>query len=288
MNDRHGVFLSNGNRKENNLKIYLANGLFTKADRMYNDDICKKLDAAGLSYYAPQRNASINDKTKPATSEPIYQADTNELLSSDVILVVLDGQDIGVATEVGVVAGYNEKIAKDLSNSADPKVRYNQKVMIGIYTDNRDYSATVSDAKNESIKAAGIAESQYSYINLYLIGAIKKYGCICNNEDDAIKKILQYQKWRNNGSTSNTSTTKDMPGNKSTKAVNPASNCEKYTKEVLLKYDKQKLIQILTDLGHPKGKRGRGQKDPLRPVALDSIADLVDKILKAQESSLSN
>ena len=37
----------------------------------------------------------------------------------------------------------------------------------------------------------GIAESQYSYINLYTIGAIKKYGVVVDSLEKAIKYLKQ-------------------------------------------------------------------------------------------------
>lgn len=158
--------------------IYLANGLFSTGDRMYNDFIYDKLVAqAGWTCYAPQKNLEINDKTKSASSLPIYDGDTAELKKADVIIAVLDGQDLGVATEVGWVAGYNET------------TRNKKKTIIGIYTDNRDASKTYSCEKNADMVNCGLAECQYPYINLYTIGAIKKYGTVVDNIDSAIAYI---------------------------------------------------------------------------------------------------
>ena len=157
------------------IKIYLANGLFGVADRMYNDVIYDALIKEGHEVYAPQKNLAINDKKASAGSIPIYNGDTNRLKWCDVLIAVLDGQDLGVATEIGYLAGYNE-YHKD------------KKVLIGIYTDCRDASKTMSDAKNKDMKK-GLAESQYSYINLYTIGAIKKYGIVVDNHKKAISYL---------------------------------------------------------------------------------------------------
>jgi len=161
-----------------NIKIYLANGLFCQADRLYNEIIYKKLSDLGVAVYAPQFNLAINDKTKSASSLPIYEGDTDKLKWCNILLAVLDGQDLGVATEVGWIAGWNEKASKD-----------EQKLIIGIYTDNREASKTHSPAKNKDMVEKGIAESQYPYINLYTIGACKKYGVIFDNIDSAIEFI---------------------------------------------------------------------------------------------------
>jgi len=160
------------------VKIYLANGLFCQADRMFNEIIYKKLKELNVEVYAPQFNLAINDKTKSASSLPIYEGDTDKLKWCDILFAVLDGQDLGVATEVGWVAGYNEAVAKN-----------KQKLIIGIYTDNREASKTHSPAKNKDMVVKGIAESQYPYINLYTIGAVKKFGVLFDNIDSAIKYI---------------------------------------------------------------------------------------------------
>lgn len=157
------------------IKIYLANGLFGVADRMYNDVIYDALVKEGYEVYAPQKNLAINDKKASAGSIPIYNGDTDRLKWCDVLVAVLDGQDLGVATEIGYLAAYNE-YHKD------------KKVLIGIYTDCRDASKTMSEAKNKDMKK-GLAESQYSYINLYTIGAIKKYGVVVDSLDKAIKYL---------------------------------------------------------------------------------------------------
>lgn len=157
------------------MKIYLANGLFGIADRMYNDVIYDALIKAGYEVYAPQKNLAINNKKASAGGIPIYEGDTAKLRWCDAMVAVLDGQDLGIATEIGYLAAYNE-YHKD------------KKILVGIYTDCRDASKTMSDAKNKDMKK-GVAESQYSYINLYTIGAIKKYGVVVDTLDKAIKYL---------------------------------------------------------------------------------------------------
>lgn len=164
------------------LRIYLANGLFNEADRLFNEVIYKKLLKLNCEVYAPQFNLEINDKKASAGSKPIYEGDTAKVKWADVLLAVIDDQDIGTGTEVGWVAGYN---------STKPKNK--QKIILGLYTDIREPSKTWSKAKNDDMKN-DIGECQYSYINLYLIGAIKKYGKLFDNLDDLInylKKLLK-------------------------------------------------------------------------------------------------
>lgn len=161
-------------------RVYLANGLFVKADRIFNAVIYKELiKNKKLDVYAPQFNLAINDKTKPAGSKPIYKGDTDRLIESDILIAILDNYDLGVATEVGWVAGWN---------ASHPKSQH--KLILGLYTDIRDASKNMNNRINKDILKNGIAESQYVYINLYLIGAIKKYGKLF----DDYKKLIKYLK----------------------------------------------------------------------------------------------
>lgn len=162
------------------IKIYLANGLFVAGDRLFNEVIYKELmKIKGIDVYAPQFNLAINDKTKPAGSGPIYEGDTDRVAECDILIAVLDNYDLGVATEVGWVAGFN---------ACNPKTKH--KKLLGLYTDIRDASKNMNPNINKDIVKNGLAESQYAYINLYLIGAIKKYGKMF----DDYKKLIAYIK----------------------------------------------------------------------------------------------
>lgn len=161
-------------------KIYLANGLFSIADRKLNEEIYKQLKEKlgdNFEIYVPQFNTSINNKTKSASSIQIYNGDTEKLKWANIILAILDGQDLGVATEIGFVAGWNE-IHKN-----EPKK------IVAIFSDYRDATKTYSEEKNKDMVRYGVAECQYPYINLYMIGAIKSYGQVFSNIEDAIKYI---------------------------------------------------------------------------------------------------
>lgn len=171
------------------MKIYFANGLFSAADRMFNDYCWQKLIDAGVKpedIYMPQKNMEINDKSASATSLPIYEGDTNRLKEADVLIAVLDGVsiDAGVASEVGWVAGYNEYHQEEVEYLTGK-----QKVILGLYTDNRDLSATSNIKKLVESNEAGVAESQWPYANLYTVGCCKKYGKVFSNIDNLCEYI---------------------------------------------------------------------------------------------------
>ncbi|UUD36925.1 Nucleoside 2-deoxyribosyltransferase [Mycoplasmopsis californica] len=154
-------------------RIYFANALFSQAEVMFNKTLIEKIrELKKYTVYAPQENMSINDKTKSADSVDIYRADKNELDRSDILVAVLDGLviDPGVAAEIGIFA-------------------QSKKPILGLITDSRKTGHMQgNDPKLEIIKTK-VAESQFMYFNLFVIGAIKENGDVFDNVDDLISKL---------------------------------------------------------------------------------------------------
>ena len=64
-----------------------------------------------------------------------------------------------------------------------------ERPMLGLYTDTRQGT----HGNQEKIDALDeIAESQFSYINLYTVGLVKTRGEILNNADALVEKIGDY------------------------------------------------------------------------------------------------
>lgn len=175
------------------MKIYFANGLFSAADRMYNDYCWDKLIEAGIKpedIYMPQKNLAINDKSASATSLPIYEGDTEKLKEANIIIAVMDGVsiDAGVASEIGWAAGWNE-LTLEKEDEFNPRKHKNQKLILGLYTDNRDLSNTAAEKKFTDSRDAGVAENQWPYANLYTVGCCKKYGKVFWKLEDLIEYL---------------------------------------------------------------------------------------------------
>lgn len=152
-------------------KGYYAAPLFSHMELQYNEQLVSKIREAypALDLYVPQENGEINDKNAYADSILIAKQDTDQLVASDVMIAILDGQtmDVGVATEIGVA--YQAGIP-----------------IVALFSDSRQQGAT-----NEKKLAAlqEIAESQFPYINLYTIGLIKTNGIVVNNIHSLIENI---------------------------------------------------------------------------------------------------
>lgn len=138
--------------------IYFASPLFDQAALAWNQDLVDNIrQKLAVNIYLPQENSDINDKsdsTKQVTSIDIFEADTTHLEQSDILIANLDGGleiDSGVACEIGYFANLCQ---------SNP----NRKI-IGIITDSRWNAAN------------GVATEQHGvYKNLYVVGAVKKYG----------------------------------------------------------------------------------------------------------------
>ena len=192
------------------MRVYFANGLFSEADRDYNEKVAQQIEALGIEVYLPQRNASINDKTKAASATMVYDGDTDELKKADVLVAVIDGPviDAGVAAEIGWCAGWNEicdsKFMEDIRETLKGNARHVGddpskvnvpiiKPMIGLYTDCREMSRTINDAKVK-MSSSELGENQFPYANIYVTGALKKYGKIVSSTNDLLDSLNQLLK----------------------------------------------------------------------------------------------
>lgn len=147
------------------MKIYFANDLFSEATQQFNESVVRKIRAnTHAKVFLPQEDESINDKSGYADSIMIAQSDTEQLMSSDMLVAVLDGLviDPGVASEIGMFYTTGRPI-------------------IGLYTDPRA-TAYGNSKKKEATDTIG--ENQMSYLNLYTVGLVKQRGIILPKADD--------------------------------------------------------------------------------------------------------
>jgi nucleoside 2-deoxyribosyltransferase len=174
------------------MKIYFAAPIFTQAHQMFNEYVAQKIEERfpDVELYVPQRNTSINDKTKCATAEDICVGDfDNNLNSTDIVVALVDGDTppIGTTLEIGY---FSRMCQEEMDRNG-----FTNKKIISLYTDTRECSTTVNDAKKNMLSE--FAECQFSYINLLLVGALKRYGKMCRTVDDLIdeldKAIIAYK-----------------------------------------------------------------------------------------------
>lgn len=172
------------------MKAYLANSLFSEADRLYNDYIASELRKAFpyLELYVPQENMSINDKNAYANSLMIRRGDDERLLESDFLVAVIDGAEIdsGVACEIGKFAGFDTACYLSL------KLRLPFRPIFALFTDSRQ------QGRDNPIKIKALidnpVENQFPYRNLYVIGTIyESNGTVVSNIEELVEAIKNYQ-----------------------------------------------------------------------------------------------
>lgn len=154
--------------------VYFASPLFNEMELQFNAQLAQRIRERypEINLFLPQEQSEINDKSNYADSKLIAQVDTDAVLTSQLLIAVLDGLvvDPGVASEIGVA--YQAGIP-----------------IIGLYSDTRQIGAD----NPEKIKALHtIAESQFSYINLYTVGLVKLRGEIVGSSADLIESIEKY------------------------------------------------------------------------------------------------
>lgn len=159
------------------LKIYFGASLFSEMEQMYNAHIVKRIrEKYGdkVEVYLPQENEAINDKSGFADSLAIADGDNEHLEETDLLIAVLDGAtpDSGLSAELGYFYSMNRPI-------------------LGLYTDVRQGTY----GNQEKVAALDeIAESQFSYINLYTVGLVKNRGEIVASSAALVDKIADFIK----------------------------------------------------------------------------------------------
>ena len=96
------------------VRVYLASQIFAECWRDYNEKLAQAIEEAypEVELYVPQRNKSINDKTKCATAEQITYGDfTNNLDKDDIVVAIVDGDTPGIGTTLEI--GYFSRICQE-------------------------------------------------------------------------------------------------------------------------------------------------------------------------------
>lgn len=167
------------------MKIYLASQIFAECWRDFNEKIAQRLEQEfpNWEFYVPQRNNSINDKTRCAGAEEITAGDLdNNLDHDDVVIAILDGDTPGIGTTFE--CGYFARLCQEEIN----RQGYTHKRIFGLYTDTREAKNTYLPAKNQKMQDE-FCECQYSYLNLLLVGGVKRYGKMCRTIDEIIEEL---------------------------------------------------------------------------------------------------
>ena len=173
------------------MRVYLAAPIFAEWNREYNEKIAQRIEKEfpDIDLYVPQRNQSINNKKLCATAEQICQGDfTNNLDHDDIVVALVDGDTPGIGTTIE--CGYFARICQEEIE----RQGYTNKTIISLYTDSRECSHTTNAAKEAKLQE--FAECQYSYLNLLLVGVLKRYGTMCYTIDEVIAALyLAIQKY---------------------------------------------------------------------------------------------
>lgn len=153
---------------------YLANGLFSLSDQMFNEHLANTLrkDIEGLALYVPQENEALNDKNGYANSVTIAEGDCFYLHNSDFVVAVIDGVEIdsGVSAEIGIAHTLGIPV-------------------FALYTDLRQQGRN-NVQKLEALIEDG-TENQFAYRNLFVIGLIKQSGGGVFNSIEELQSAIQ-------------------------------------------------------------------------------------------------
>ena len=90
-------------------KIYIASPMFSEAELHFNEEVAITLEDLGFEVFLPQRSGYrmidlLKRLTPDETKKLIFEKDYNAIMSTDIILIILDGRviDEGACVELGV------------------------------------------------------------------------------------------------------------------------------------------------------------------------------------------
>lgn len=153
--------------------------MFCYPDIQYNNHIKQLLINNGFDVYSPIDNKTINDKSRTdITSERIYIADVEELMTCNVFLCIIS-LDCGTMWE----SGYMDCLSKHVDSS-----KYYG--CIGITTDIR--LNTIPDPNKNGV------DNQSMYIDQFIIGGLKLSLGVFTNEDDLIHSLIDLKQNKEN------------------------------------------------------------------------------------------
>lgn len=112
--------------------IYFAAPLFSRAERLFNENLAQRLEAQGFTVFLPQRDGVEKNKPPYSFMEPeerrqaLFHLDKQQIFACDIFLFVLDGRvpDEGACVELGIAY-----CQKELQNG--------KKLLLGLQTDSR-------------------------------------------------------------------------------------------------------------------------------------------------------
>ncbi|MBP2623238.1 nucleoside 2-deoxyribosyltransferase [Streptococcus oricebi] len=156
------------------MHIYFASPLFSEMELAFNRQLVEQIRSRfpQVEVFLPQEQGQINDKNAYADSKMIAKLDTAAVLKSDLLIAILDGQiiDPGVASEIGVA--YQAGIP-----------------ILALYSDSRQQGAD-NPQKLSALKT--VAESQFSYVNLYTVGLVKLNGQVLSSSSQLLEVLETY------------------------------------------------------------------------------------------------
>lgn len=109
-------------------KVYIAGDMLPKGSQMLRALEREQIKEIGLDFYNPADNKDINDKSKvnnDGLAERIVKADTDAILSSDVIVIEPQPFALGTMVELGQVKGMMD-LAKQILEIAEDRDNVNQ------------------------------------------------------------------------------------------------------------------------------------------------------------------
>lgn len=163
-----------------NKKIYIAGSLFNEAEVAQRVKEGTALEHKGYEVFNPI-TAPCNDKSKLPTAKDIFWGDTNEVISSDIVVADISNPlDGGVFSEISMVWAFNyiHTLAEQGLTLEEILKEIPKKKLIAHLSDIR--KATAHNYKGNNIPVG---------FNQFVIGQIEDCGVIKDNFQEVLEEL---------------------------------------------------------------------------------------------------
>lgn len=179
------------------MKTYIAGSLFKDSDireRVYEEERLKSIGYTNI--FNPITAPFNQDKTGSLpTSKQIFDGDTKQIIESSKIIAELDGQDMGVATEIGIAYGINYMLdlLSKATNGSYEKIDPNSLTPIDDILNHIPRKKIYGHATDIRLESAGKYDSIHvPYgLNQYFVGCVESCGCVYTDKNKMFKDLSE-------------------------------------------------------------------------------------------------
>lgn len=143
------------------MKIYIASPFFNEEELNFVKRIENVLEYNGISFYSPRLDGILKDMPKEQrmkATKTIYDNNVKNIITTDMMVAVIDNRDVGTMFEIGYAAALGKKIITLTNNDFMVNVMLKECVFTHLTDVNKLPDAVHSAIMDEEIEGANFKD----------------------------------------------------------------------------------------------------------------------------------